>query len=287
MENGRSSPPARRLLALLIGLAGSPVFASDQAAINELFAAGRYQEAYQVALQARASGRDGALTEAARALLDSAMKSTDSYHRWFALRAAQTLRDREVAASARRLAASGDRYERSLALEILAKSDPAGSSAELLEALDSPFRSVRLRALQGLAKLADRGLAERFAAVLRDDPDPDLRALAARALADSGAASAAPALHEALGDPVVVVQEEAVRALVTVGDDRLPDVLRRQLEEAPPEQRVRVLRLAALVPEPSLLDAVAPLLADGDPEVRAFAAAALLSIAERSAERAD
>lgn len=272
------------LLIALLGFA-APAPAAEPGEVQRLLEEGQYREAYERSVAAEGADQAAALAGTARALLGTSMKSSDSYFRWFALRAAQPLGDREVAASARRLADAGDRYERSLALEILAHADPAGSRAEFLAALDSPFRTVRLRALRGLASINDPGLSEPLAKTLRDDPDPDIRALAARALARTGAKENLIALQEALDDPVAIVQEEAVRAMVALGDGELTARLRRRLAKAPPERRVSVLRLVALVPDRDLIPDVGPLLADGDPEVRAFAAATVLQIMESSAAR--
>jgi HEAT repeats len=269
------------LTALAIGLSAALAVADTAADVNQLIADGHYREAYE------AVTRDGApdpaaMAQLARTLLGASIKSDDTYQRWFALQAAQPLTDRQVLDSVRTRAQANDRYERSLALEILARADPAGSREELLAGLESPFRAVRLRALDGLVKLKDSSLKERFGAILDSDPDPDLRALAAQALATTGAPEAVPMLHRALDDPSPVVQEEAVRALVVLRDPEVSDVLRRRLADNPAEKRVATLRIVGLVPDPALIAALGPYLGDADPEVRAFAAAAILSITEHT-----
>lgn len=231
-----------------------------------------------------AEGADeAAMCDAARELLGKAIESEDSYVRWFALRAAQSLDEPSLAPHARKALTLGDRYDHSLALEILGRIDAAGSREELLTALDSGHRSVRLRALRGLASLNDPELATRFSEVLAKDEDPDLRAVAVRALAKTGAPQAAADLYRAFEDPNASVQEEAVRALVSIGSPGLTGVLRRRLEEAPPEQRVAAIRLVSLSASGELLADLAPFLNDGDPEVRAYAAAGILAISERVA----
>lgn len=272
------------LILALLGFAALAL-ANEAPEVRRLLEEGQYRQAYETTVAAGQTNEAAALASTARALLDTSMKSSDSYFRWFALRAAQSLGDPEVAASARQLADAGDRYERSLALEILAHADPAGSRTELLAALDSPFRTVRLRGLHGLAKIEDPSLEDPLVKVLRADPDPDLRALAAQALARTGARQSLLALQEALDDPVAIVQQEAVLAMVALGDGEIAARVRRRLANAPPEGRVPALRLVSLVPDRDLIADVGPLLADGDPEVRAFAAAAILQITERSAMR--
>jgi hypothetical protein len=72
-------------------------------------------------------GPRAAAARSARALLASSIESQDSYARWFALRAARTLPRQNFAPQARKVARSGDRYDQSLALDILLGADPAGS----------------------------------------------------------------------------------------------------------------------------------------------------------------
>jgi len=284
----------RKMAFLHLALVAGPLLlapagkASPSAGVDdkvaELVESGRYREAYE-ALAGKEPTDLEAYDGTARLVLDVAMRSPDSYPRWFALRAARQLDDRMVAQSARRLAGSGDRYERALALEILARADPIGSRKELLEALDSPFRSVRIRALMGLEQIHDPVLVENFADRLRDDPDPDLRAMAARALGAAGSQKALPALREAMEDPVDVVQEEATRSLVKLGDKRVSETLRQRLGDESFKIRLSALRLAALVPDPGLVPDIAPFLGRDDPEVRAFAAAAIVAIADRAEAR--
>jgi hypothetical protein len=84
-----------------------------------------------------------------------------------------------------------------------------------------------------------------------------------------------------LNDEVFVVQEQVVLALVRLGDRELVPLMRSRLAQASPDRRVDTLRLIALIPERELVTDLGPFLADPSPEVRAFAAAAILSIRER------
>jgi HEAT repeat protein len=268
--------------ALTVSVAVGGAVAGDTPGVTQLMEAGKYREAYDAVVQ-NGKPDPGSLGQLARTLLGTSMESDDSYQRWFALQAALPLTDRQLLDSVRARARANDRYERSLAMEILARTDPQGSREELLAGLESPYRPVRLRALDGLVKLNDRTLTERFGAILESDPDPDLRALAARALGTTGAAEAVPMLHRGLDDPMAAVQEEAVRALVVLRDPGISEVVRRRLADNAGDQRVRTLRLAGLVPDRALIRDLGPYLGDGDPEVRAFAAGAILSILEHTA----
>jgi hypothetical protein len=260
---------------------GAPVAATD---VEAMLRDGRYREAYEASLR-RPGADDDRACAAARALLGVSMESPDSWVRWFALRAAQPLDDPSLASHARSAAAGGDRYEQSLALDILVRADLAANRDLLLSALASPYRSVRLRGLNGLATLRDPELVESFSEVLLKDPDPDLRVFAARALAQTGSPQATPGLYRALEDEVPAVRGEAVLALVSLGDPGLTAVLRHRLGEAVDEERASAVRLVGLAADASLIADLGPFLGDPDPEVRAQAAAAILAIHERSARR--
>lgn len=261
--------------AIALFAIAAPAPAQDD--LEALLEQGRFQEAYDAA-----AADDQRLRAAARLLLGTSMASDDSYRRWFALRASQAIVDPTLVPYARQALAKGDRYDKSLALDILAKTDPAGNREELVAALDSDHRSLRVRAINALASLRDPSLAPQFAHVVAKDEDPDLRVFAIRGLAQTGSPQAPAALYGALEDDVAAVREEAVQALVSLRSPGLTAVLRRRLAEAPPEGRVHAVRLASFSANPALLPDLGPFLADGDPEVRAYAAAAILAIAERA-----
>jgi HEAT repeat protein len=282
--------PHVAFVVLVLFLPSSTAVAADPAVdgarVEELITQGRYRDAYD-ATAPQGQVDPEALEKTARALLRLGMASDDSFLRWFSLRAARELNDPELVAAARPLVDANDRYVQSLSLEFLAETDLAGNRDVFVRALDSPFRTVRIRALRALRKLEDPTLVTRFGTVLTGDPDAELRAMAASALGETGAKPAIPVLSLALDDPSPVVQEEAVRSLVVLGDQRVVGTLKKRLAEAPPKERTKVVRLAALVPDASLIPSLGPLLADGDPEVRAFTASAILSIRRRTAAEAD
>jgi HEAT repeat protein len=271
------------LVTLLVGIGtafGEP--AADAARVEHLLSEGHYREAYDAAAPG-GQAEPETLEITARALLRLGMASDDSFLRWFSLRAARGLNDPELVAAARPLVDANDRYVQSLSLEFLAETDLAGNRDTFVRALDSPFRTVRIRALRALEKLRDPTLVTRLGTVLTNDPDADLRAMAARGLGATGSKQAIPILSLALDDSSPVVQEEAVRSLVALGDQRVVRTLKKRLAEAPPKERTKAVRLAALVPDASLIPSLGPLLGDGDPEVRAFTASAILSIRHRTA----
>jgi HEAT repeat protein len=270
------------LATAMVLLASTPGDA-DNTPLQTLLRDGQYQEAVAGTLQ------DGTVdpkraAEVARNLLLVALGQEDPPARMFALRTAVRLGDPVFIEAAQPAARSPDRYEQALALDLLASTDPQRSRPELLHALESPYRAIRLRGLQGLAQLRDPTLVDRFDAVLTADPDPDLRLIAVRGLLSCGTPSVGPVLHRGLDDAVNAVREESVKALVQLGDQSVSAVIRRRiLDDNSADRRAFALQLAGHIPDPTLLNDIVPFLADGSPEVRAAAAGAVLSITARPA----
>lgn len=266
-------------LAVALCLLGAPaVAAAADGAVAALAAEGQFAQAYQRLRDEGRSGDPAALRALSHAALERALRSPDTFERWAGLRAARGVADRALAEAARAQLHGDSRYEEALALEILARGDPEGGRDAFVAALDSPYRTVRLRALRALQPRRDDALVTRLAILATADADPDIRVLAIRTLAQWGAGGAVASLRRAVDDPVAAVQQEAVRALVALGDDEVAALVRERLAHGAPETRVASLRLARLVPAPELLDAIGPYLADPDPEVRVAAAAAVLAI---------
>jgi HEAT repeat protein len=278
----------RRELSVLVAVCTFGVAALAQegtpAPFEPLLAEGRYREAYEAAERNGTPPGPKELEDLSRALLEQSSRSEDSFTRWFALRAMRTLKDRELAEAGRSLANSEDRYVQVLALEFLANADPSGSRDVFLDKLESPFRSIRLRALRGLERLRDVTTISRLGTVLVSDDDPEIRAFAARTLGAMASRQAIAVLKPGLDDANDLVREESVTALVTLGDETIAEVMRERLAAASPVQRVQAIRLARLVPDPSIVAALAPLLGDDDPEVRTSAAGAILAIGSRISE---
>jgi HEAT repeat protein len=223
-------------------------------------------------------------TEVAKAtdVLAGAMTAQAEGLRLQAVKLAVELSTPGLEAAARTLAASPDRYERSLALELLANIDVERNRDLFEAAMTSPFRSVRVRAVQALATLKDPAVVGPLAAMLAGDGDPDLRALAADALGAAGGEDARAALRRALEDPHPVVLAAAVEALATSGDRQVGFELLGRAEGAAPPEACRLLGLVALVPDRELTPRLGALLASPEPSVRIAAAAAILRIDERA-----
>jgi len=151
---------------------------------------------------------------------------------------------------------------------------------EFIDALNSHERAIRLRGLLGLAALGDWGPASEIVKVLANDPDPDLRAAAAKTLGVIGDERAAFVLDDAIEDPVPAVGEQAVLALVAMNDPDVGRTLRKRLENNDDPGVIPLLRMMALVPDPTLIEILTPYLEDGNAEIRAYATAAILSVLE-------
>jgi hypothetical protein len=261
---------------------GAAAWAADAAAAPATLAAdGRVDETYQRLIDTQRSHDPVALQALSRAVMARAIRSEDAFERWAGLRAARALSDPALVAPARAQLHSGSRYEEALALEILARNDPEGSREDFVAALDSPYRTIRMRALRALRPHADDTTAARLAVVAADDADPDVRILAIRTLQQWNARSAVASLRRGLDDAVPAVQLETVRALVALGDSDVSATVLQRVAQAAPADRVAALRLASLVPlEPTALEALGPYLADPDPEVRVAAAVAVLTLTQ-------
>ena len=222
------------------------------------------------------------VVEAARRHLESALNSDQESIRWDALRAAGTLREPWIAEIVVPLCDSPDIMERGIALEAVASSNPEKGRDAFLRALLSGERSIRLRGVLGLAALGDDDTVPNLVRIMDDDPDPDLRAAAARALGDIGDTQASIHLYEAIKSPFHPVRKFAVMSLLTIGDEGVGTYLVGRLQEIDNPGELEILRLLALIPDPTLIEAISPFLEHSDDGVRTQAAAAVFSILERS-----
>src|SRR3954469_12104249 len=124
---------------------------------------------------------------------------------------------------------------------------PRNIAAALRDAEHADAR-VRQSALGDLVRHARASERERatiaIIALLRSDPNPELRAEAALALADAAAAGARAALLAALEDPVLRVRQMAILALGELGepgDLELAERLTASLAAAEPALRFQAL----------------------------------------------
>lgn len=222
------------------------------------------------------------VAEAARRHLESALNSDQDLVRWDALRAAATLREPWIAEIVVPLCDSPDIMERGIALEAVISSNPEKGRDAFLRALISGERSIRLRGVLGLAALGDDDTVPNLVTIMDDDPDPDLRAAAARALGDIGDTQASIHLYEAIKSPFHPVRKFAVMSLLTIGDEGVGTYLVGRLQEIDNPGELEILRLLALIPDPTLIEAISPYLEHSNDDVRTQAAAAIFSILERS-----
>jgi len=235
----------------------------------------------EVAREPAGNGGEQAAADARRQL-KSALLSRDSDKRLAALRVARFINEPWIAEIVEPLCKSPDFGERALALEAVANSNPAQGREAFLVALTSGERALRLRGLLGLAALRDPDTVPRLVEIMRGDLDPDLRATAAEALGKIGDIKASVALYEVVEDHYPPVREKAVLALIALGDEALSQYLIDRLKNDHYPHQAEVLRLMALVPDPALVTAIEPFLVSEDHYKRTLAAAAILSILERS-----
>jgi len=244
--------------------------------MESMLARGRFAEAYEATRSNRSAGPE-AYAKLAEALLQIELASEDSYDRWFSLQAIRGLNERVFLRRARGLAAGPDLYQASLALEYLAGVDD--DPGVFLDALRSSRRPLRLRALQRLESLPGPAVTAALQRVLDGDRDPSLRAHAAHALGSHGSPRTLEVLRRhLLEDHSQLVREECVRALARLSAPHLADTLRQRVAVAVDRNRVLVARLVGLAGDPTLIDDIAPWLADADVEVRTAAAGAILAL---------
>ncbi|HNX51409.1 MAG TPA: HEAT repeat domain-containing protein [Thermoanaerobaculaceae bacterium] len=233
------------------------------------------------------AGAPGAVAEEtavgkATTLLAEAMNAQEEAVMLQAVELAAGLSSPGLEEAGRRAAASPDRVERTLALELLGHVSVGRNRDLFVAALTSPFRSVRVRAVRALGTLKDHELLAPLTRVLEQDADPDVRALAAEALGAVGGQDERPALRRALGDPHPVVQLAAVLGLAESGDLEVGFELLGRAKGTSPAEAARLLGLVGQVPNRALVPGLAELLSSPDAAVRVAAAAAILRIDEHA-----
>jgi HEAT repeat protein len=222
-----------------------------------------------------------ALAEARRQLED-ALTDPDGNVRFEALREAIHLREPWIAEVVLPLCNSPDLTEQNFALEAIAATNPKQGRAEFLKALKSPRRSIRLRGLLGLEKLADPETVVDVIRVLEADEDPDLKVVAARTLGAIGDIGGSTPLRSAIRSPHAPLRRQAVLSLLAIGKEDVGRYLIRILDDDNPIGTVEILKLVALVPDPSLIELLTPYLDHERQRIRSHAAVTILSILERS-----
>jgi len=154
---------------------------------------------------------------------------------------------------------------------------PRNIAAALRDAEHGDAR-VRQSALGDLVRHARASERERatiaIIALLRSDPNPELRAEAALALADAAAAGARTALLAALEDPVLSVRQMAILALGELGepgDLELAERLTGSLAAPEPALRFQALIACERLAPDRAEALVGRALSDEDEELRAMA----------------
>lgn len=151
---------------------------------------------------------------------------------------------------------------------------------ELLRHGDSTRRAVVL------PLVARRMDASAEIAACLDDPDGAVRALAAEALARTGAVDHLEAIFRLLADPNARVAQAAVGAIQALGDRRTEALTLEALAGDDARVRREALRLVRNFGWPSALPAVVSALADPDERIRDAAMMALPALEEPAADQA-
>lgn len=140
-------------------------------------------------------------------------------------------------------------------------------SADLRQRLTSPDAGVRRVALLDFADVEDEALLPALVTVLRGDPDPALRAEAARALAGWGDGEVVEALADALADEAEV-REAAAQSLAELKDAEAGARLVPRVGHADGFVSAAALRALKELRVPAAAGPATAALAHADPAVR-------------------
>ncbi len=121
---------------------------------------------------------------------------------------------------AARMLASHDPRARAIAAEGIARKAGARARSDIEPLLGDPEPSVRAAAARAMAAWRAREDDERITHIARGDEDPGVRAAAIRALADTGRSNAAATARLALASEQPEVRRAAAYALAALGDRR-------------------------------------------------------------------
>ncbi len=154
----------------------------------------------------------------------------------------------------------------------------ADSIKMLVGMLASEPAQLRMRAADNLGATGSAAAVPSLAGVLRDDPDPQVRAAAAAALGNIRSGDSVAALMQALRDPDWRVRRQAAAALTAIGAPAIPSLVSAL---AAPEESVQAMAVEALrgIGAPAF-EALAPALGSDNPRARGNAAAALVPPAD-------
>ena len=148
------------------------------------------------------------------------------------------------------------------------------------ESLKDPNPGVRQRAVVALDPYPSHGTidpaaVEPLIAVLKNDPDADIRWQAAFALSRSRDSRVVEPLVAALKDTESVVRSAAASALGTIGDPRVIEPLIATLKDSDPKVRSSAASALGDIKDPRVVEPLIAALKDMDAEVRRAAVWAL------------
>jgi HEAT repeat protein len=181
------------------------------------------------------------------------------------LKLIKTLADQGVIEPLRRAVTHPSVDIRRSCITALASTGKRDIAPTLQSSLDDPEARVRIAAIDGLVKLGGKNLLEPRIQRLLGDPDPVVRAEAARHAGDEGTA----VLEAMIASPDAT---ECIAALSNAKPS-LQEAVERRIGDADPGVRAAALkRMAEISPEPSLdLSEIRQALADRDQRVRTAA----------------
>lgn len=270
---GGSSPPALRIRAAG-ALAAVETGSADEALIGLLNDPLPAVQLYAIRGLHRAGARSAGQALAARAKVGAARLTTEAKSGWQGS-GRQSLRDLALLEAALRALADLDPDAGSAAmLETARLPGVPGGRADSLRLADSLYRARRA-ALYGLGYA---GGADTVAVLSGEhglqDPDPRLRAVAARSLGVAGDPAGIGPLVDAFRDSSAEVRWTAARVLGLMNARQVSRALRTGLHDASRQVRFETATALGLLrdteAEPTLLE-----LAGSDPEERVRAAARL------------
>jgi len=179
--------------------------------------------------------------KSARAALEKALADPDGDVKDAAAEALGKLGDQAATAKLLPLLKSGTSTRKQRVCESLWRLADTSATGALIESLGEKDAAVRWRVVYALEKLAQPARIVPVVAPLLRDPDPLVRAHAARTLGREKSPLGTTALIAALDDPDVAVVVNAVRAIQSIGDASVPGLgsrLTRLLSHRDPYVRV-------------------------------------------------
>ena len=179
------------------------------------------------------------------------------------------LQDASVATEVLPMLRDPDAAMRATAAQALGEMKGPRTGAALVGALTDRSASVREAAVRALDDLRERSAIPALEGMVTNDPDPDIRRSAARALGDFSAARSLDPLTRALADRDPDVQRDAAEAMGNLNDvSKAPTALVRASASTDLELRRRATRTLGRIGDPATVQALTDRLSDDDKDVR-------------------